>query len=246
MSSYPRYLFDFSGNCLEGYIEFGLDDECFLIGSEPVDIEDFDLEFETTVGADFDGNGSPDGDLLETQNLTLEEREALLINASHFVSTFNAQWPPLHFELGINRFADNTDEETDVIFGFNMPTEEEVLAEFAPGGRNLKVQWDRLAFDPNEALPSSINWVELGAVTGVKDQGSCGSCWAFATAGLIEGAAASDPEKAGFISGFLQSVSYQQMISCSKTDSGCGGYVHEFANNIIFGVACYFHETNTS
>ena len=65
-------------------------------------------------------------------------------------------------------------------------------------------------------LPISVDWIAKGAVNEVKDQGQCGSCWAFATVAAIEAA--------NFINtGKLVSLSEQQLVDCSKLNSGCNG-----------------------
>jgi len=65
-------------------------------------------------------------------------------------------------------------------------------------------------------LADSVNWVEKGAVTPVKNQGHCGSCWAFSTTGSMEGAHQ-------IKTGKLVSLSEQQLIDCSWINLGCNG-----------------------
>ena len=113
------------------------------------------------------------------------------------------------YTLGINLFADWTIEEfRSTMLGtrFNIThNRNESLSTFVRLPANVKT-------------PEKVDWREQGAVTPVKNQGQCGSCWAFSTAGSLEGAHFRTTGK-------LISLSEQQLVDCSAKfhNNGCDG-----------------------
>lgn len=119
------------------------------------------------------------------------------------------------FKLKVNRYADNSQSDLKYLRGrlhskgYNGGLDYEKHHNLkGSGGKSAKLH----------DVPEEWNWVIRGAVTPVKDQATCGSCWSFGTSGTIEGAY--------FVkTGKLPILSQQQMVDCSWAygNNGCDG-----------------------
>jgi len=125
-----------------------------------------------------------------------------------YINRMNQEYPETQFD--INEFADMSHDEFAGSY----------LHGFRP---ELKQQWGELPHlgthqYSGAALPASVDWNAKGAVTPIKNQGQCGSCWAFSTTGSVEGAWE-------IATGKLVSLSEQQLVDCSKAEGnqGCNG-----------------------
>jgi len=139
---------------------------------------------------------------------TLEEyfaRKSIFTANIDMIEAHNAQ--KLSWTMGANAFTDLTHEE--------------FKARYVGGLKGTrKPHYDMVEMAKLNAtnVPSSVNRVSKGAVTGVKNQQQCGGCWAFSTTGATEGIT--------FITtGQLISLSEQQLIDCSQAEGnqGCEG-----------------------
>jgi cathepsin L len=112
------------------------------------------------------------------------------------------------FTVEMNHLADLTNEEYVASFLGNKKTV--FPGPISVGNENLG------------AAPDSQDWRPKGYVTPIKDQGQCGSCWAFSATGALEGQHFAS-------TGDLISLSEQQLVDCDGRCNGCGGGNSELA-----------------
>ncbi|XP_053182267.1 procathepsin L-like isoform X1 [Scomber japonicus] len=133
---------------------------------------------------------------------TLWEKNLMLITMHNLEASMG-----LHsYELGMNFMGDMTPTEIQQFFGGLTPP------------TDLKRAPSSFLGNTGAHVPDTIDWREKDYVTSVKDQGQCGSCWAFSSVGALEGQLAKTTGK-------LVDLSPQNLVDCSWEygNHGCNG-----------------------
>lgn len=119
----------------------------------------------------------------------------------------NFEMNKVGYKQGINKYSDVTSSEFNTHY-LGYVEEEPQLGSFV----------NKVVYEPARKVPSEIDWRAKGAVTKVKSQAKCGSCYAFSAAGAIEAQHFIATRK-------LVSLSEQQIVDCSQSfgNHGCKG-----------------------
>ncbi|KAJ8749234.1 hypothetical protein K2173_018711 [Erythroxylum novogranatense] len=132
------------------------------------------------------------------------------------------------YKLGINQFADLRNEE------FRSRRNR-----FKAHMREAGGVAGPFRYENTSALPSTMDWRKEGAVTPIKDQGQCGSCWAFSAVAAVEGITQLSTKN-------LISLSEQELVDCDTKgeDEGCQGGLMDDAFKFIIQNKGLTTETN--
>nr|GMD67510.1 senescence-specific cysteine protease SAG39-like [Ipomoea batatas] len=134
------------------------------------------------------------------------ERFSVFKDNAKYIDSFN-QVKNRTFTLGINQFADLSNDEFQQRMGCEMPPTNSEVTPFK--------------YENVTVVPPTMDWRQRGAVTPIKNQQQCGCCWAFSAVAAIEGITMIKTRR-------LIALSEQQVVDCETVSHGCnGGWMHE-------------------
>lgn len=155
-----------------------------------------------------------------------EERHRFRVYARNmaYIEATNseAEAAGLTYELGETAYTDLTNQEFKAMYTApppaRLPEADDDVAVITTRAGPVGAAAGRLPVYVNlsTGAPASVDWRSSGAVTAVKNQGRCGSCWAFSTVAVVEGIYQ-------IRTGKLVSLSEQELVDCDTLDHGCDG-----------------------
>ena len=182
----------------------------------------FELTAKTEIFKDFQKFIQKYGKKYKTPSEFMK-RFDIFVNNYHSIETINhsnlVDGRTPDYQIGITKFADLTPEEFQTKYlNLDVP-------------QVLKLKEESEVMLPTiEDVPEAFDWRDNNGVSPVKNQGSCGSCWAFSTVGNLE---AQYMIKHG---GEEKIFSEQQLVDCdTEQDQGCNGGLMEYAFTYLQG-----------
>ncbi|MQM16060.1 hypothetical protein Taro_049013 [Colocasia esculenta] len=149
-----------------------------------------------------------------------DRRFEIFKNNLRYVDEHNRPENNHSYELGLTRFADLTNEEFRAGYLGVKPGQKRPP-------RLARAPSDRYRVADGEDLPEKVDWREKGVIAPVKDQGSCGSCWAFSTIATVEGINK-------IVTGDMITLSEQELVDCDTAfNQGCNGGLMDYAFEFI-------------
>ena len=129
------------------------------------------------------------------------------------------------YSTGVTKFSDLTKQEFAKIY-LNLDVNALAFVNLSP-----------VTVEISNAAPDAFDWRDKNVVAQVKDQGSCGSCWAFSTVGNLEGLYA-------LTKGKVVEFSEQYLVDCDTSDSGCNGGLMERTFTWLKSAGGFMKETD--